>query len=206
MDRIIIIDDDAVFIDMLKTLLANDCEVTGATNSVEGIELVKNEDFDMVIVDYLIDSHNNGKDVVEKIREFKNDVYILMLTGCKNEAPGLHMLKNVDIQSYKVKDAENLQDLLISIKSALKSVEFTNRKKLKNSTSFPAKLKELRIMNGKSQEDLAKYLDIKRTQVSNYELSISKPSLEIAEKIADYFQVSLDYLLGRSNYPNLIKD
>lgn len=129
-----------------------------------------------------------------------------MLTGCKNEAPGLHMLKNVDIQSYKVKDAENLQDLLISIKSALKSVEFTNRKKLKNSTSFPAKLKELRIMNGKSQEDLAKYLDIKRTQVSNYELSISKPSLEIAEKIADYFQVSLDYLLGRSNYPNLIKD
>ena len=44
---------------------------------------------------------------------------------------------------------------------------------------------------------MATYLDLNRAQVSNYEKGISKPSLDVIEKIADYFGVSR-YLLCRS--------
>ena len=55
---------------------------------------------------------------------------------------------------------------------------------------------ELRKQKGWSQADLAKKTNISQVMVGKYERGDAIPSLEVAKKIADAFEVSLDYLYG----------
>ena len=57
------------------------------------------------------------------------------------------------------------------------------------------KLRELRTQNHISQDRLAKELNVGRTTITNYESGESKPDIEMVKKIANYFNVSIDYLL-----------
>lgn len=63
------------------------------------------------------------------------------------------------------------------------------------------RLKTSRKLKGKTQKDLAEYLGISERGYQNYELGTREPSLEILNKLADFFDVSTDYLLGRSDDP-----
>ena len=65
--------------------------------------------------------------------------------------------------------------------------------------SFSSRLKKLRNEYDLSQKDLAKTLGYSRATIANYEQGVRKPSADILREIANYFEVSLDYLLGRSN-------
>ncbi|NBI28588.1 helix-turn-helix domain-containing protein [Chengkuizengella marina] len=61
------------------------------------------------------------------------------------------------------------------------------------------KIKSMRLQNNVSQKELSKFLNISSVQISRYESGERKPSSETLEKIADFFNVSTDYLLGRSS-------
>lgn len=63
---------------------------------------------------------------------------------------------------------------------------------------FGKRLKELRENQGITQSDLAASLNVSRQSISGYENNSVEPSLDIIVKIADIFNVSLDYLLCRS--------
>lgn len=63
---------------------------------------------------------------------------------------------------------------------------------------FGKTLQHLRTERGIFQKELAAALHLSVGTVSNYEEGISSPDLETLCRIADYFQVSTDYLLGRS--------
>lgn len=62
---------------------------------------------------------------------------------------------------------------------------------------FSVRLKELRLQHGFSQEELAKRIGIKQSSYSDWETGKCKPNYEGLEKIADFFGVSLDWLVGR---------
>lgn len=59
------------------------------------------------------------------------------------------------------------------------------------------KIKELRLMNGYNQVELAKRLGLTKQTISNWENNNIQPSIEMLEALADLFSVSTDYLLGR---------
>ncbi len=63
---------------------------------------------------------------------------------------------------------------------------------------FPEILRELREKHGITQQQLAEMLNLTKNAVSHYENGVNLPSLDTAEKIADIFDVSVDYLLGRT--------
>ncbi|NLD50486.1 MAG: helix-turn-helix transcriptional regulator, partial [Clostridiaceae bacterium] len=65
--------------------------------------------------------------------------------------------------------------------------------------SFASMLKQLREQNRLSQKDIADYLGITRQAVASYELAKREPDYDVLKKLADYFGVSVDYLLGRAN-------
>lgn len=65
--------------------------------------------------------------------------------------------------------------------------------------AFASMLKQLREENRLSQKDIAEYLGITRQAVASYELAKREPDYEVLKKLADYFSVSIDYLLGRAN-------
>ena len=58
------------------------------------------------------------------------------------------------------------------------------------------KIKELRLKKGLTQQQLADELKISRSNIANYENSSNLPSLDILIKLAKFFQVSTDYILG----------
>lgn len=61
------------------------------------------------------------------------------------------------------------------------------------------RIKSLRTSNDITQKDLAEYLNVGRSTLSQYESGQRIPNDEIKNKIADYFNVSLDYLMGKSD-------
>lgn len=66
-------------------------------------------------------------------------------------------------------------------------------------SSLKNRLKELRKEKGITQKELANYLKVSRSTVAGYETDKRKPEYETLQKIADYFNVSVDYLLGSTN-------
>lgn len=66
---------------------------------------------------------------------------------------------------------------------------------------FSERLKELRTKHKISQTTLAEFLHVSQRQISYYEKAQDTPSLASLIAIADYFDVSIDYLVGRSNDP-----
>lgn len=58
------------------------------------------------------------------------------------------------------------------------------------------RIKELRIVRGMNQVELAEKLGVSKQSVSNWENDNIQPSIEMLVKIARIFSVSTDYLLG----------
>ena len=65
---------------------------------------------------------------------------------------------------------------------------------------FGERIKRLRLRAGYTQLELAQKLNISNTTLSQYESELRVPSDEIKVKIAYLFDVSIDYLLGNSDF------
>ena len=65
------------------------------------------------------------------------------------------------------------------------------------------RLKELRKKKGLSQLRLATDLNTTQNTISRYETGEREPGIEELIKIADYFNVSVDYLIGRTENPKM---
>lgn len=61
------------------------------------------------------------------------------------------------------------------------------------------RIKELRTKKKITQEELGKIVGVTTSMIGMYEIEARRPSFEVIEKIADYFGVTVDYLLGREN-------
>lgn len=59
------------------------------------------------------------------------------------------------------------------------------------------RIRELRQDNNLTQSKMAEYLHIKQGTYSDYERGIINVPIDMLIKIADYYHVSLDYLVGR---------
>lgn len=60
------------------------------------------------------------------------------------------------------------------------------------------KLKYLRNKKGLSQKELTKRLNLNRSTYARYETSTTQPDFDTLKKLADFFEVSTDYLLGHT--------
>lgn len=61
------------------------------------------------------------------------------------------------------------------------------------------RLRLLRKEKGQLQKDVARHLGISERGYQHYELGERKPDIPTLEALADYFNVSTDYLLGRTD-------
>lgn len=119
--RLMVIDDDEGIIDSVSSLLRRmGYIIDGYTNPVEGLKQLKEAHYDLLILDYfMLPMH--GDEVVENIRYFDKELYILLLTGYKDLAPPIDTIKMLDIQAYCEK-SERLDQLLLLVESGIKSI------------------------------------------------------------------------------------
>lgn len=65
--------------------------------------------------------------------------------------------------------------------------------------NFAQRFKELRKSNKKTQEEIAKILSVSKSTVAMWETDKRTPDFDKTKEIADYFNVNLDYLMGRES-------
>ncbi|WLR54318.1 helix-turn-helix transcriptional regulator [Mesobacillus subterraneus] len=68
---------------------------------------------------------------------------------------------------------------------------------------FPERLRKLRKDNRLTQEELGSKINVTKVSISGYENGNRTPDTDTLQKIADLFDVSTDYLLGRSDTTNV---
>lgn len=66
---------------------------------------------------------------------------------------------------------------------------------------FSQRFKQLRAANGYSQQELADLLDVSKSTVNMYERGERRPGISQLEAVADFFNVDMDYLSGKSDIP-----
>lgn len=119
--NILIVDDEQGIIDSLSVVFKRSgYQFTGVTDPLEAIEKIRNEKYDLLILDFLMYPIHGDK-VVERIREFNRELYILLLTGHKDLAPPLETIKALDIQGYCEK-GDRFDQLLLLVESGIKSI------------------------------------------------------------------------------------
>ena len=64
------------------------------------------------------------------------------------------------------------------------------------------RLKDLREDNDVKQKQLAEYLNIKQNTYSQYENGKREIPIEMLWKLADFYNTSIDYIVGRTENPN----
>lgn len=60
-------------------------------------------------------------------------------------------------------------------------------------------IRSLRIDNGYTQKQIGDYLGISQNTYSQYEIGVLNYPIDALIKLADFYNVSVDYLLGRTN-------
>ncbi len=123
--KIIAVDDESGILDSLKVFLTKSgYSFVGITDPIEAIERVKTEHFDLMLLDFIM-TPVHGDQVVEAIRKFNKDLYILLLTGHKDLAPPLETIRRLDIQGYCEK-SDKFDQLLLLIESGIKAISQMN--------------------------------------------------------------------------------
>ena len=123
--KIIVVDDEPGIVDSLSIFLKRSgYDFTGVTDPLEAIERIKNEHFDLMILDFIM-TPLHGDQVVEEIRKFNKELYILLLTGHKDLAPPLDTIRRLDIQGYCEK-SDRFDQLLLLVESGIKAISQMN--------------------------------------------------------------------------------
>ena len=123
--KIIAVDDESGILDSLKVFLTKSgYSFVGITDPIEAIERIKTEHFDLMLLDFIM-TPVHGDQVVEAIRKFNKDLYILLLTGHKDLAPPLETIRRLDIQGYCEK-SDKFDQLLLLIESGIKAISQMN--------------------------------------------------------------------------------
>ena len=119
--KIIAVDDETGILDSLNVFLTKSgYHFVGISDPMEAIEKIKNEHFDLMLLDFIM-TPVHGDQVVEEIRKFNKELYILLLTGHKDLAPPLETIRRLDIQGYCEK-SDKFDQLLLLIESGIKAI------------------------------------------------------------------------------------
>lgn len=179
--KILAVDDEIGIIDSLSIFLKRSgYSFTGVTDPMEAIEKIKNEHFDLLLLDFIM-TPLHGDQVVEEIRKFNKELYILLLTGHKDLAPPLETIRRLDIQGYCEK-SDKFDQLLLLIESAIKSVEQMRQIKSIN-TKLHDTYKQLEQAYMESIQTVRYTVEAKDTYTRGHSDRVSEYSVLIGKKL-----------------------
>lgn len=119
---ILTVDDDPIITSTIQDYFRRSgYDVDIENNPVDAIEKVRNGKYDILLLDFLM-TPICGDQVVEEIRKFNKDLFIVLLTGHKSMAPPIKTIRLLDIQGYYEKD-DRFDQLELLVESCVKSIK-----------------------------------------------------------------------------------
>jgi DNA-binding NtrC family response regulator len=118
--HLLIVDDEEDMLLMYKNTLKKDFKLSTTTSGLEALKILKEENFDLVLLDILM-PEMNGIDVLKKIRESDPCLDVIMVTASKEIRPAIDSLK-LGAFDYLIKPFE-VEDLNLTINKALERKE-----------------------------------------------------------------------------------
>ncbi len=177
--KILIIDDDVNMMDILSVILNKyGHTVNTFTEPVSAIEELKENKYDILIVNYLM-TPVKGDKIVELVREFDKEIYIILMSMHKDLAPSIETMQNLDIQAYFEKSTQ-FDQLVMFIQTGIKYIE---------------QLRKIKNMSLKLEQYLIDFAKILLNTVGAKDNYTEKHSIRVTK---------LSMLFG--NYINLSKD
>ena len=118
---ILLVDDKEDYRDMTAAIIQREGhEVVTAASGEEGLELLKERYFDLLLLDYYMPGGMSGEETVIELRKFNPYIQVVLQTGYAGENPPREMLKRLDIQGYHDK-SDGPENLLMWIDIGLKA-------------------------------------------------------------------------------------
>lgn len=118
---ILTLDDDPIITSTIQAYFQRSGYSVDVENDPNvAIERIRKGSYDILLLDFLM-SPICGDQVVEEIRKFNEDLYIILLTGHKSMAPPIKTIRQLDIQGYYEKD-DRFDQLELLVESCVKSI------------------------------------------------------------------------------------
>jgi len=191
--KIICCDDSIATTKVIKALLKNrGFIVKTVNNGLECIKLIKRNDYDLLILDYIM-PEMNGDEVLRGIRKFSN-IYTIMLTSNSDIVPLVETIKGLDIQGY-VEKSDDLSRMILQVETVFKVQQYM--REIFFTQNFGEILKMLRLHFRYSQSYVAERIDVHRGTIIDFEKGRSFPSHSIMLKIAGLFNADMNFLYGK---------
>ena len=119
---ILTLDDDPIITSTIQAYFQRSgYQVDIENDPYVAIERVRTGGYDILLLDFLM-TPICGDQVVEEIRKFNEDIYIILLTGHKSMAPPVKTIRQLDIQGYYEKD-DRFDQLELLVESCVKSIK-----------------------------------------------------------------------------------
>ena len=118
--KIVVIDDVEEVLNSTKNCLEfEDMQVQCFSNPIEGLEYLKNNKVDVLLLNFFM-PEMNGDEFVTKLREFNNETIVILQTGYSDKIPPLEMIDKMNIQGYLDK-LKGEDELVLMTKAAIKT-------------------------------------------------------------------------------------
>ena len=119
---ILTLDDDPIITSTIQAYFQRSgYQVDVESNPYTAIERVRTGNYDILLLDFLM-APICGDQVVEEIRKFNQDLFIILLTGHKSMAPPVKTIRQLDIQGYYEKN-DRFDQLELLVESCVKSIK-----------------------------------------------------------------------------------
>ncbi len=130
--KILVIDDDINMMDVLSVVLRRYGHIVKTyTEPLSAIEELRKNNYDILIVNYLM-TPVKGDKIVEAVREFNKEIYIILMSIHKDLAPSIEVMQQLDIQAYYEK-SNRFDNLIMLIQSGIKYIQQISKIKNMNS-------------------------------------------------------------------------
>ncbi len=158
-ENLLIIDDDSEFISDFSMLLSDYFECKVANSGDEGINIIKNNSIDVILLDLMFEGGPNGISILKRIKKLGYQIPVIMITDHASVETIVEAMKN-GAYDY-VSKTPNLQELLIKIKKSIDENIF----KLKSRSIQSASSEDFFEIIGKSKaiEKLKKKISLYAT-------------------------------------------
>ena len=123
--KVVVIDDVEEVLNSTKSCLEfEDMQVECFSNPIEGLEYLKTNKADVLLLDFFM-PQMNGDEFVQKLRKFNNETIVILQTGYSDKIPPLEMIDKMNIQGYLDK-LKGEDELVLMTKAAIKT-SFLNK-------------------------------------------------------------------------------